>query len=919
MARLLLEPGASVSKDVLVEGLWRDNPPPSARRTVDSILSRWRHRLGPEAIETVRPGVVRLAVEDHDVDANRFRELVRQAPQLLDADTAAAEAGLSEALASWRGNPFPELADWPDALPVVSELVESHSRAEELRLDALLRSGRHAAVVGEAERLVATEPSREARWAQLITALAGAGRRADALRAFARCRAALIEQSGIEPSATLTALERRVLEADPALVGLTPATPLPVPVEVDRHFGRSRELATISATLGEARILTLTGPGGIGKTRLARLAARQVDGPVTDEVFVVELAPLPAGADAAVVVAESIGVKRHAAQSATEAIVDSVRHRSPLLVLDNAEHVIESTRALVRALSASAIGVKIIVTSREILAIPGERVLTVPALGSQSDDHDAVALFIERAREAGTPISDETDRGPIAEICGAVDYIPLAIELAAAQTRSSTPEEILHQLRTHPDTLDADRLRTGRHDGIDRCIAWSLALLDGTELKALSRLAVFRGGFDRAAADHMLEEPSHKILNKLVNRSLLTAETASPATRYRILEPIRQQAEKRCEEQRLIETRHAAYFAELASTIDHWLLSENPRQATETFTLELPNFRAANANALRSGQIQLAIDLVSDLGWIAREQIAFEVLSWAEAILEAAASSDQNYVTDEIKTALISFNFLQGNLNAVEQNATAILTSTEASSRARYRAAFDYAWVLLTTGHGKRAEPHARTALAESETIGNGVLRSGALTTLAVALSLHDTKTAHAEMRATAIEAISLADRSGDYARATSRVFATVCVPQRDRVGMVRAAVEYAQHAGLTQFTSAAKRTLAEELLVAGQPVDEPAQLLIECLDAWSRLRMRIHWMFSYLEVAAQCLALHGHQDTARLIWGHQLRTGVVPSVSYRRAMLNIDPPADLNVPGGIGLDELTSAAKDALGSLIDR
>ena len=918
MARLLLEPGVPVSKDVLVEGLWRDNPPPSARRTVDSILSRWRRRLGPEAIETVQPGIVRLAVEDQEVDAVRFRELVLQAPQLVDADTAAAEAGLSEALASWRGNPFPELVDWPDAQPVISELVENHSRAEELRLDARLRSGLHAAVVGEAERLVATEPSREARWAQLITALAGAGRQADALRAFARCRAALIEQSGIEPSPTLAALERRVLEADPTLVSSTAAAPLPAPVDVDRHFGRSQELATISATLGEARTLTLTGPGGIGKTRLARLAARQLGGPATNEVFVVELAPLPAGADAAVAVAESIGVKRQTGQSATDAIVDSLRHQTSLLVLDNAEHVIESTRALVSALTAAAADLKIIVTSREILLIPGERVLTVPALGSQNEDHDAVALFIERAREAGTPISHETNRGPIAEICAAVAYIPLAIELAAAQTRSSTPEEILHQLRTHPDTLNADRSRTGRHDGIDRCIAWSFALLDDTERRALSRLSVFRGGFDRAAADHLLEQPSHKILNKLVSQSLLTADTTQPTTRYRILEPIRQQAEKQCEEQRHIETRHAEYFAGLASTIDRWLLSEKPRQATETFALELANFRATHANTLRSGQIQLAIDFVSDLGWIAREQIAFEVLSWAEATLEAAACSDERFVTEEVKTAVISFNFLQGNLAAVEQDTTTILASSEASPRARYRAAFDYAWALLTTGRGKHAEPYARTVLAESETIGNGVLRSGALTTLAVALSLHNTKTTQAEMRATANEAISVADRSGDYARATSRVFATVCVPQRDRVGMVRAAVEYAQHAGLTQFTSAAKRTLAEELLVANQPADEPAQLLIECLDTWSRLRMRIHWMFT-LEVAAQCLALHDHQDTAQLIWAHQLRTGVVPSVSYRRAMLNIGPPADLDVPDGIGLDELTSAAQDALGSLIDR
>ena len=456
---------------------------------------------------TEDPGYV-LRVGDDQVDALRFQALARQAhEELAGGRPAAAAAGLADALALWRGDPLAEFAAESWAVPAVARLAEVYDLAAEDRVEAWLALGGHAQAAAELEAMVAARPLREQRWGQLIVAAYRCGRQADALRAYQRYRTVLADELGLEPGPGLRRLEAAVLAQDPSLdwyqAGPTPAVPshsapghagarptpsrlaeeppapflgnLPLPVS--SFIGRARELERTVAALGQARVVTLTGVGGVGKTRLAMQVAEQVQPRFAGGAWLCELAPVRDAVGVDDAVAAVFSVSAPAGQTTREALVEFLRNKELLLVLDNCEHLLAGAAALAGVLQRSCGRLVILTTSREGLGIDGERLVPVPPLvlpGAGADldsiiDAEAVRLFTDRAAavKPGFAVTAE-NAAAVAAVSRRLDGIALAIELAAARVPAMTPAELARRLDRRFAVLAA--AGAARWNGTRRCV-----------------------------------------------------------------------------------------------------------------------------------------------------------------------------------------------------------------------------------------------------------------------------------------------------------------------------------------------------------------------------------------------------------------------------------------------------------------
>ncbi len=452
LALLLVAGGRVVPAEQLAEELWEGSPPPGAAGTLRSHVSRLRALTGPDAALIARGGGYALVAGPDQLDAARFERLAGAGRDALEhGEPAAAASRFREALGLWRGRALADVAEVEPLAREGARLEELRLLATEGRVDADLALGQHAEVIGELEGLVAEYPVRERLWRLLVLALYRAGRQADALAAYRRAREMLAAELGIEPGEELRALEQAVLRQE--VPAPPPSARHNLPVRLTSFVGREEELAAVGGLVGEARLVTLAGAGGAGKTRLAVEFAAAAAGDFRDGVWLAGLAGIAEAELVPSVVMAALGVRQSGEVAVMEALRYRLRSAELLLVLDNCEHLVDACAGLAVALLGSCPGLRVLATSREVLGVPGEAVYVVPPLPvpPQSSDAGALArapavrLFEARGRSAagpGAPVPVETAAG----ICRELDGLPLAIELAAARMSVLSAEEIAARL-----------------------------------------------------------------------------------------------------------------------------------------------------------------------------------------------------------------------------------------------------------------------------------------------------------------------------------------------------------------------------------------------------------------------------------------------------------------------------------------
>ncbi|MFH8412032.1 BTAD domain-containing putative transcriptional regulator [Streptomyces collinus] len=648
---LALRAGRTVPVGLLVDEVWGGQPPADAPGALQALVGRLRRALGAGAVASVEGGY-RLGAAPDDVDLHRFERLAGEGLRALaDGDPAKAAVVLDDALALWRG---PALADLPDR-------TAEAARWDTRRLDAL--RARHAAALalGRAEQslpeltaLCDGHPLDEPLQALRVRALRDAGRAAEALDAFEDVRRLLADRLGADPGPELRALHAELLR-----LGDTPA-PAParpagnLRARLTSFIGRETDIETIRGDLAEARLVTLLGPGGAGKTRLSQETAETVREAMPGGVWLAELAPVddpdavPEAVLTAVGARETVlygagaeGIRAAVADRLDDPVERLAEHCSRprmLLILDNCEHVVDAAARLTEELLARCPELTVLATSREPLGIPGELLRPVEPL----PEPVALRLLADRGAAARPGFRIEDDPGACAEICRRLDGLPLAIELAAARLRMLTPRQIADRLDDRFRLLTSgSRTVLPRQQTLRAVVDWSWDLLDEEERDVLRRLSVFAGGCDLPAAEAVCGPAALEALGSLVDRSLVVAAppdgSAGGEMRYRLLETVAEYAAERLDEsgrRAEAERAHLTYFRELARVTDPLLRGPGQLAAIQRLEREYENLRTAlrHAVALRDEQEALCLALSLVWYWQMRD-LRIEARNWCREVM----------------------------------------------------------------------------------------------------------------------------------------------------------------------------------------------------------------------------------------------------------------------------------------------
>ena len=643
LATLLLARGAVVSRDRLVDGLWGSDPPASAVESLQIYVHKLRRALGSARIETSGSGY-RVSLDDAELDLASFERAVERGRRSLAAgDAEEAAGGLRTALALWRG---PALADLPRDAPTAAEaerLEELRVAAVELWNDAELACGRHDALTATLEPLVAEHPYRERLREQQILAFYRSGRQHEALEACREARRVLVDELGIEPGPRLQELERSILRQEPGLAAPEQELHLRarLPVPPTPLVGRRLEIAAITALLREngVRLVTLTGAGGTGKTRLALAAAAELAPELRDGALFVDLAPVADPRLLASTIADQFDVQE-GARPLIETIAEHLEPKRMLLVLDNLEQLLPAV-SLIADLLAAAPSLLVLATSRAPLRLSAEHEYPVPPLPVPDGDlpfeelvrSDALHLFTARARAVNSAfVLDEGAARSVAEICRRLDGLPLAIELAAARAKLLSPAEMIERL---PHALgQGPRDVPARQRTLTAAIQWSIDLLDPEARTAFGRLAVFAGGATLEAAERVCATTLEAV-GSLVDNSLLKHDPAGG--RFSMLETVRACALEQLDEASAaaVRRRHAEWVTELAETAEaETLAGGDSVTCFDRLQVEHDNIRAALGWSLEVAP-DLALRLAGAVArfWLIRGHVR-EGRHWLQAVLD---------------------------------------------------------------------------------------------------------------------------------------------------------------------------------------------------------------------------------------------------------------------------------------------
>ena len=702
LALLVAQRGSVVSIDRLCDALWGDDQPASAGATLQSHLSRLRRLIEPTGRLVGVDRGYRLELPDGALDVDHFT----RSAQLSAATTIAADAvrHAEAALVWWRGPAFGNLRDTEWIRPEAVRLDELRLTVVESWFESRLAADGDASLIGDLEGHAATHPLRERFVRQLMVALFRVGRHADALRRASEFRGHVRDETGMDPTAALGVIESQILSDDPALARPTGSASSMrrrrgVADGPTRLVGRADDVRRTIDAVRAAPLVTLLGPGGVGKTRLARHVAATVGG-FTDGAAFVELAAVGSTDSLADAVATALDVQPHQLQTMEQTLIAVLAERHELVVFDNCEHLLDTLVPFVDRIRVLCPNVHVLTTSREPLGLPGELVLAVAPLRVVAADattsaaisaSPAVELLLERVAAAvpGFTINAENE-GTIAEICRRLDGLPLALELVAAQFRSLSPETIVQRVRRSATVLGASmRSSDPRHRTLRDTIAWSYELLSVGEQAVYARLSGFAGSFDLAAVESVCgtdrsergpvgapgdadriggDDPADVVgvLAALVDKSMVrVVPTAGHEdSRYVLLETLREFGHEKLVEQgalELVEERHLRWFIDFVERASIGLTGPDEAVWSQRIDRDFDNLRLAFGRSVRSGDTDAALRITAALREFAFRRIRYELLAWASTGVGMTGSADHpRYPT---VLAIVGYgHFVRGNL-----------------------------------------------------------------------------------------------------------------------------------------------------------------------------------------------------------------------------------------------------------------
>jgi predicted ATPase/DNA-binding SARP family transcriptional activator len=917
LAVLLAARGEVVSTDRLVDAVWGTRPPPSARKSLHSHVSRLRRALsaepdgGRDALETVLDGY-RLDLEEHMLDADRFEAEVGEARATLRRSPRQAVRHLDAALGLWRGPAYGELADHPVIRPDAVRLDELRAAATADRVDARLSLGGPRAVIGDLEASVAADPLAERPTGQLMRALYLAGRQAEALAAYRRLQQHLVEELGIDPSPELQRLHERILRQDAGLAatpeGSSPPVALALPnagaptheEEAVELVGREEDVPAVSSLVTTTRVATLTGPGGVGKSVLARAVSRAVAGQFADGVVWCGFAGVrdPVSVPAALMAA--LVVQPQGDRPSTETLLSALGTRRLLLVLDGCEHLLEGVTELVDRIRAQCPQVTVLATSREYLRLPGERVwevapLSVPPATADADEVAASAsgrlLWVRaQAVEPSFTLTDENAR-TIAALCRRLDGMPLALELAAARLRALSPEALAARLDQRFELLTGgSHGEGGRHRTLQAVVDWSYGLLTGSEAQLFDRLAVFAGAFTLHAAESLgaaehpgVAEPLERravagLLGELVDKSLVVVERLGGQVRYRLLDTLRAYGQRRLEAAGTLaglRDAHADYHVQLVEELAPRLRGADEQAALADLDAAIDDLRTAQAWMLArettDGALRLPGALHDELVFRPRE----EVFAWAERALELEGAAAQwAYPAALVTAARGALN--RGELGTTRRLAEAALTVLASDDPVALGARYGLTTVALYEGRLDEAIRHAEARRELADTLEQPYHRALAGVSRALALRYRGDD---APAVTAVAEARRDAEASGNHtARAWALYSAGEALLDRDpeqAAALLEQAIDAARRVDRRFIEGVALVSLASVQGRLGH-TDRGLELFRETVAHWRSLGVHTQQLTT-LRNLVELLVRVGADESAAVLHG-AVTAGVTPS-----------------------------------------
>ena len=886
LLRLLLSANRPISSDRLLDDVWEDDPAVRSPSTLASHISLLRSRIGSDRIVRGPAGYL-LVVDQGNLDAWSFEADAEGGRALLmDGNPLAALPRLQGALGRWRGPAYADVDGQEWARNEITRLTELRLSCEEDLITARLELGHHRELVPVAEVDVAASPYRELRWAQLMLALHRSGRSSDALRTFQRLRSLLGDELGIEPSADLVALEEAILLQKPELDWTDPPPPTQpassgspgrhragisasLPVHRTGLVGRTSELERLAVELPHRRLVSITGPGGVGKSRLALEFTRNHSDDEWDGFRWVELATLQEANQVPAVLATVLGIADLGGSRPEDVIVHWLADRSELVVLDNCEHLLESVAALIDRIVTDCPGITLLTTSRHPIGITGEVVLPLGPLAAD----EAASLFEVRVFEADASLTPAAgDHSTALRICERLEGVPLAIEIAAARARTLTFNDILELL---PVEYDDSMVRNvpERHRSLRAAVDWSFRLLNEDQRQLFQRLSIFPAGFDLTAAisvgtefgRHNSDVTAH--LSQLVDHSMLLVDRSRDRTRYRMLEAIRDYGRRDLERSGAAagtSDRHCTHYAERSVVLARSAYGPGPAGSVDGFDLEWDNLRTALDWSVRSGDLERASTILGSTAWFAIRTSRGEHRMWTEQVL--ALNSSLGRADPVVLTFAAKWAGQAGDQARALSLAQAAIDSASPGDPEHASAAVSAAFAHGYAGHYKLAE----AAVHDAES------------SLALCRDRYTFIEGHAVLHP--LIAVGYPDRTAEHSALVRRaavelgnplanaIVARMGVVELIRSGREREAME-ALPAALETVRAAGATSIESELQVMALAAvfvdDEPdAGRFLAIANRFQDTEYgEFAWVF--LEVVAIHWALHGRSADAAVLLGH--------------------------------------------------